>query len=67
VEKILIIQDSPSANAMLKLGSSQGGSLWRQLKRVRKVLKKAKAGQYQLIFVGLQPPGNEWRPGMPGT
>jgi two-component system alkaline phosphatase synthesis response regulator PhoP len=57
VEKILIIQDSPSANAMLKFRLESGGFSVETVETGEEGVEKAKASQYQLILLDYNLPG----------
>jgi len=57
VEKILIIQDSPSANAMLKFRLESGGFSVETVETGEEGLEKTKASQYQLILLDYNLPG----------
>ena len=55
--KILIIQDSPSVNAMLTLRLESGGFSVEAVETGEEGLEKAKAGHYQLILLDFNLPG----------
>jgi len=57
VERILIIQDSPSANAMLKFRLESGGFSVETVETGEEGIEKTKAGQYQLILLDYNLPG----------
>jgi DNA-binding response OmpR family regulator len=57
VDKILIIQDSPSVNAMLTLRLESGGFSVEAVETGEEGLEKAKAGHYQLILLDFNLPG----------
>ncbi len=57
MEKILIIQDSPSANAMLKFRLESGGFSVETVETGEEGVEKAKASQYQLILLDYNLPG----------
>jgi len=57
VEKILIIQDSPSANAMLKFRLESGGFSVETVETGEEGIEKTKASQYQLILLDYNLPG----------
>jgi two-component system alkaline phosphatase synthesis response regulator PhoP len=57
VEKILIIQDSPSANAMLKFRLESGGFSVETVETGEEGVEKAKTSQYQLILLDYNLPG----------
>jgi len=57
VEKILIIQDSPSANAMLKFRLESGGFSVETVETGEEGVEKTKASQYQLILLDYNLPG----------
>lgn len=57
MEKILIIQDSPSANAMLKFRLEAGGFSVETVETGEEGVEKAKASQYQLILLDYNLPG----------
>jgi len=57
MERILIIQDSPSVNAMLKFRLESGGFSVEAVETGEEGLKKAKADQYQLILLDYNLPG----------
>jgi two-component system alkaline phosphatase synthesis response regulator PhoP len=57
VEKILIIQDSPSANAMLKFRLESGGFSVETVETGEEGVEKTKANQYQLILLDYNLPG----------
>jgi two-component system alkaline phosphatase synthesis response regulator PhoP len=57
VDKILIIQDSPSINAMLKLRLESGGFSVEAVETGEEGIERAKAGQYQLILLDYNLPG----------
>lgn len=57
MEKILIIQDSPSANAMLKFRLESGGFSVETSETGEEGVEKAKANQYQLILLDYNLPG----------
>jgi len=57
VERILIIQDSPSANAMLKFRLESGGFSVETVETGEEGVEKTKANQYQLILLDYNLPG----------
>jgi DNA-binding response OmpR family regulator len=57
VDRILIIQDSPSVNAMLKFRLQSGGFSAEAVETGEEGVEKAKAGQYQLILLDYNLPG----------
>ena len=57
MEKILIIQDSPSANAMLKFRLESGGFSVETVETGEEGVEKTKASQYQLILLDYNLPG----------
>lgn len=57
MEKILIIQDSPSANAMLKFRLEAGGFSVETVETGEEGVEKAKASQYHLILLDYNLPG----------
>jgi DNA-binding response OmpR family regulator len=57
VDKILIIQDSPSVNAMLKFRLEKGGFSVETAETGEEGIEKTKAGQYQLILLDYNLPG----------
>jgi len=57
VERILIIQDSPSANAMLKFRLESGGFSVETVETGEEGVEKTKASQYQLILLDYNLPG----------
>ena len=57
MERILIIQDSPSANAMLKFRLESGGFSVETVETGEEGVEKAKASQYQLILLDYNLPG----------
>jgi two-component system alkaline phosphatase synthesis response regulator PhoP len=57
VDKILIIQDSPSVNAMLKFRLESGEFSVETVETGEEGVEKAKAGQYQLILLDYNLPG----------
>ncbi len=57
MEKILIIQDSPSANAMLKFRLESGGFSVETVETGEDGIDKAKESQYQLILLDYNLPG----------
>jgi DNA-binding response OmpR family regulator len=57
VERILIIQDSPSANAMLKFRLESGGFSVETVETGEEGVEKAKVSQYQLILLDYNLPG----------
>lgn len=57
MDKILIIQDSPSINAMLKLRLESGGFSVEIVETGEKGVEKAKADQYHLILLDYNLPG----------
>lgn len=57
MEKILIIQDSPSANAMLKFRLESGGFSVETVETGEEGVEKTKANQYQLILLDYNLPG----------
>ena len=61
MERILIIQDSPSVNAMLKFRLESGGFSVEAVETGEEGIKKAKADQYQLILLDYNLPGMNGR------
>jgi two-component system alkaline phosphatase synthesis response regulator PhoP len=57
VNKILIIQDSPSANAMLKFRLEKGGFSVETVETGEEGIEKARVIQYQLILLDYNLPG----------
>ena len=57
MERILIIQDSPSANAMLKFRLESGGFSVETVETGEEGVEKTKASQYQLILLDYNLPG----------
>ena len=57
MDKILIIQDSPSVNAMLTLRLESGGFSVEAVETGEEGVEKAKAGHYQLILLDFNLPG----------
>jgi DNA-binding response OmpR family regulator len=57
VEKILIIQDSPSANAMLKFRLESGGFSVETVETGEEGVEKTKTCQYELILLDYNLPG----------
>jgi two-component system alkaline phosphatase synthesis response regulator PhoP len=57
VERILIIQDSPSANAMLKFRLESGGFSVETTETGEEGIEKTKVSQYQLILLDYNLPG----------
>ncbi|MFQ6079701.1 MAG: response regulator transcription factor [Thermodesulfobacteriota bacterium] len=57
MDKILIIQDSPSINAMLKLRLESGGFSVETVETGEEGIEKAKADQYHLILLDYNLPG----------
>ena len=57
MEKILIIQDSPSANAMLKFRLESGGFSVETVETGEEGVEKTKVSQYQLILLDYNLPG----------
>ena len=57
MDKILIIQDSPSVNAMLKLRLESGGFAVETVETGEEGVEKASAGQYELILLDYNLPG----------
>ena len=57
MDKILIIQDSPSINAMLKFRLEKGGFSVETSETGEEGIEKTKAGQYQLILLDYNLPG----------
>jgi len=57
MDKILIIQDSPSINAVLKFKLEKEGFSVETVESGEEGVKKAKAGQYQLILIDYKLPG----------
>jgi DNA-binding response OmpR family regulator len=57
VERILIIQDSPSANAMLKFRLESGGFSVETVETGEEGIEKTKGSQYQLILLDYNLPG----------
>ena len=57
MERILIIQDSPSANAMLKFRLESGGFSVETVETGEEGVEKTKANQYQLILLDYNLPG----------
>ena len=57
MERILIIQDSPSANAMLRFRLESGGFSVETVETGEEGIEKTKASQYQLILLDYNLPG----------
>jgi DNA-binding response OmpR family regulator len=57
VDKILIIQDSPSINAMMKFRLSSGGFSMEAVETGEEGIEKMKEHQYQLILLDYNLPG----------
>jgi two-component system alkaline phosphatase synthesis response regulator PhoP len=57
VERILIIQDSPSANAMLKFRLESGGFSVETVETGEEGIEKTKGSQYRLILLDYNLPG----------
>ena len=57
MDKILIIQDSPSVNAMLKFRLESGGFSVETVETGEEGVEKTKAHQYQLILLDYNLPG----------
>jgi DNA-binding response OmpR family regulator len=57
VDRILIIQDSPSVNAMLKFRLQAGGFSVEAVETGEEGVEKARTGQYQLILLDYNLPG----------
>jgi two-component system alkaline phosphatase synthesis response regulator PhoP len=57
MDRILIIQDSPSANAMLKFRLEKGGFSVETAETGEEGIEKTKAFQYQLILLDYNLPG----------
>lgn len=57
MERILIIQDSPSANAMLKFRLESGGFSVETTETGEEGIEKTKVSQYQLILLDYNLPG----------
>ena len=57
MDKILIIQDSPSINAMLKFRLESGGFSVETAETGEEGVEKTKVGQYQLILLDYNLPG----------
>ena len=57
MDRILVIQDSPSVNAMLKFRFEEGGFFVETVETGEEGVEKAKAGQYQLILLDYNLPG----------
>jgi two-component system alkaline phosphatase synthesis response regulator PhoP len=57
VDRILIIQDSPSVNAMLKFRLESGGFSVETVETGEEGIEKARASQYQLILLDYNLPG----------
>src|SRR4030042_4880620 len=57
MDRILIIQDSPSANAMLKVRLEKGGFSVETAETGEEGIEKTKACQYQLILLDYNLPG----------
>jgi DNA-binding response OmpR family regulator len=57
VDKILIIQDSPSVNAMLKFRLESGGFSVEAVETGEEGIEKTKECQYQLILLDYNLPG----------
>jgi two-component system alkaline phosphatase synthesis response regulator PhoP len=57
MHKILIIQDSPSVNAMLKFRLEKSGFSVETVETGEEGIQKTKAGRYQLILLDYNLPG----------
>ena len=57
MDRILIIQDSPSVNAMLKFRLESGGFSVETVETGEEGIEKTKAHQYQLILLDYNLPG----------
>lgn len=57
MDKILIIQDSPSVNAMLKFRLESGGFSVETAETGEEGIEKTKSGQYHLILLDYNLPG----------
>ena len=57
MHKILIIQDSPSVNAMLKFRLEKSGFSVETVETGEEGIEKTKAGRYQLILLDYNLPG----------
>jgi DNA-binding response OmpR family regulator len=57
MERILIIQDSPSANAMLKFRLESGGFSVETVETGEEGIEKIKGSQYRLILLDYNLPG----------
>ncbi len=57
MDKILIVQDSPSVNAMLKFRLESGGFSVETVESGEEGIEKTKACQYQLILLDYNLPG----------
>jgi len=57
MEKVLIIQDSPSVNAMLKYRLESGGFSVETVETGEEGIEKTKANQYHLILLDYNLPG----------
>jgi two-component system alkaline phosphatase synthesis response regulator PhoP len=57
VDRILVIQDSPSVNAMLKFRLESGGFSVETVETGEEGIEKTKACQYQLILLDYNLPG----------
>ena len=57
MERILIIQDSPSANAMLKFRLESGGFSVETVETGEEGIEKTKGSQYRLILLDYNLPG----------
>ncbi len=57
MDRILIIQDSPSVNAMLKFRLESGGFSVETVETGEEGIEKTKASQYQLILLDYNLPG----------
>jgi two-component system alkaline phosphatase synthesis response regulator PhoP len=57
MDRILIIQDSPSVNAMLKFRLESGGFSVEAVETGEEGIEKAKANQYRLILLDYNLPG----------
>ena len=57
MDRILIIQDSPSANAMLKFRLESGGFSVETVETGEEGVEKTKTSQYQLILLDYNLPG----------
>ena len=57
MEKILIIQDSPSVNAMLRFRLEKGGFSVETVETGEEGIDKTKSSQYQLVLLDYNLPG----------